>query len=112
VGLCRNPPAEPRPKNVRFVKTDLTSLASCKAAVAAAHCWVGAEGEPASPTSALSARAASDKAVCWVLAIEAADLVAFGAARKTVLTSDPSGNGAEDLRAYPVYQVSYVLVPG
>ena len=34
MGLCRNPPAEPRPGNVRFVKTDFTSLASCKAAVA------------------------------------------------------------------------------
>ena len=36
VGLCRNPPANPPPGNVRYVRTDLMNLESCKAAVAAA----------------------------------------------------------------------------
>ncbi len=31
VGLCRNPPEEKRP-NVRFIRTDLTSPESCRAA--------------------------------------------------------------------------------
>jgi len=41
VGLCRNPPEEKRP-NVRFIRTDLTSPESCRAAVAQAHEQVGA----------------------------------------------------------------------
>lgn len=36
VGLCRNPPAAPPPGNVRYIRTDFTSLDSCKAAVAQA----------------------------------------------------------------------------
>jgi nucleoside-diphosphate-sugar epimerase len=36
VGLCRNPPANPPPGRVRYVRTDLWSLESCRAAVAQA----------------------------------------------------------------------------
>lgn len=36
VGLCRNPPANPPPGNVRYIHTDFLSLDSCRAAVAAA----------------------------------------------------------------------------
>lgn len=77
--------------------------------VAAAHCWVGDPGEPATPTSALSARAVSDKPVGWVLAIEAGDLDGLCAARDAVLASDPVAHGTEDLQAYPLYQLLYVL---
>jgi nucleoside-diphosphate-sugar epimerase len=35
VGLCRNPPAEPWPANIRYISTDLTDVASVRAAVAA-----------------------------------------------------------------------------
>ena len=34
IGLCRNPPADPPPGNVRYIRTDFTSLESCRAAVA------------------------------------------------------------------------------
>ncbi len=77
--------------------------------IAAAHCWVGAEGEPASPTSELSARAVSDKPVGWVLAIEAGDLISLSAARDAVLATNPDSHGAQDVRAYPLYQLLYVL---
>jgi nucleoside-diphosphate-sugar epimerase len=36
VGLCRNPPGQSPPGNVRYISTDFTSLDSCRAAVAAA----------------------------------------------------------------------------
>jgi hypothetical protein len=77
--------------------------------ISGAHCWVGAEGEPATPTSDLSARAASDRPVGWVLAIEAADPGALEAARNAVLASDPKGHGVADLRLYPIYQLLHVL---
>ena len=77
--------------------------------ISAAHCWVGAEAEPASPTSDLSARAASERPVGWVLAIEAADPGALEAVRNAVLASDPKGHGVADLRLYPIYQLLHVL---
>jgi hypothetical protein len=77
--------------------------------ISAAHCWVGAEGEPATPTSDLSARAASNKPVGWVLAIEAADRAALEAAREAVLASDPAKHGVSELQSYPIYQLRYAM---
>ena len=80
--------------------------------IASAHCWVGAEGEPATPTSRLSARAVSDDPVGWVLAIEATDVAALQAAREAVMASDPAAHGVAELRAYPVYQLEYAVTSG
>lgn len=80
--------------------------------IAAAHCWVGAEGEPETPTSRLSAAAVADRPVGWVLAIEAADLASLQAARHAVLNSDAPSHGAVDLLSYPLYGLSYVLAAG
>ena len=77
--------------------------------IVAAHCWVGAEGEPETPTSRLSIGAVADKPVGWVLVIEAADLASLQAAQQTVLASDAASHGAVDLRGYPMYGLSYVL---
>ena len=79
--------------------------------ISGAHCWVGAEGEPVTPTSALSARAVSDPPVRWVLAIEAVDRAALVEARNAVLASDPSGHGVDAISSYPVYQLQYALSP-
>jgi hypothetical protein len=85
------------------------SAAAAMRQVAAAHAWVAASGEPASPTTALSARAATERPVGWVLMIEASDPDSLSAARDAVLAGDPAANGAEDVRAYPLYQLLYVL---
>ena len=79
--------------------------------ICGAHCWVGAEGEPVTPTSVLSARAMSDPPVRWVLAIEAVDIAALVEARNAVLASDPSGHGVEAISSYPIYQLQYALIP-
>lgn len=77
--------------------------------VVAAHAWVGASGEPASPTTELALRAAPDRGVEWVLAIEATVPEALDAARKSVLADDPMANGASDVRPYPSYHLLYML---
>ena len=77
--------------------------------VTAAHAWVGASGEPVSPTTELSLRAAPDRRVEWVLAIEAADPDALDAARDAAMAGLNVAHGAEDVRAYPSYQLLFVL---
>ncbi len=77
--------------------------------VAAAHGWIGASGEPVSPTTALSLGAAPDRPVGWVLMIEATSPDALQAARDAVLASDPSAHGAEDVRVYPLYRLMFGL---
>jgi hypothetical protein len=77
--------------------------------VAAAHLWVDAPGEPASPTTALTRGGATERKVHWVLAIEASDAATIDRARDIALAGDPSRNGAAEVAAYPTYQLLYVL---
>ena len=74
--------------------------------IVAAHCWVAAEGEPATPTSRLSVRAVSEAPVSWVLAIEATDVVALRVA------CDAAARGGVELRGYPVYRLQHSLTAG
>ena len=79
-------------------------------AIVAAHCWVAAEGEPATPTSRLSARTVSEPPVGWALAIEAADADALRVACDTVTASDLAARGGMELRRYPIYRLQYALI--
>ena len=93
-----------------WVERMVTELVSMRQ-ITAAHAWVAALGEPASPTIAFSQAAEFDGPVNWVLAIEAAGRSALCAARDAVLADDPTAQGASDVRAYPVYQLVYVQKP-
>lgn len=77
--------------------------------IVAAHCWAGIEGEPATPTSELSAKAVSDRPVGWVLAIEAADTGALDLARQAVLRHGSEAFGAAEWRSDPDYELSHQL---
>jgi hypothetical protein len=76
--------------------------------ITAAHVWAGAAGEPISPTTELALRAAPDRPVAWVLAIEAADVEFLEAARRLALDSDLLASGAADVMPYPSYRLLFV----
>lgn len=76
--------------------------------IVAAHVWVGAAGEPVSPTTELALRAAPDRPVAWVLAIEAAGVEFLDAARHLALDSNPLAHGAADVIPYPSYRLLFV----
>ncbi len=80
--------------------------------IVAAHCWVGAAGEPETPTSRLSAAAVAEKPVGWVLAIEAAGVAALKAAQARLNLVDIAATGIADWQPYPLYALSYVLTAG
>ncbi|MGE4047383.1 MAG: hypothetical protein AB7F35_21150 [Acetobacteraceae bacterium] len=81
--------------------------------IAAAHAWVGAKGEPSSPTTDLASGATPAPSVEWVLAIEATVPEALKTAREAVLADGPARHGASDVRPYPTYRLLYVLArPG
>ena len=93
-----------------WLEQQVTALTSMKQ-ISGAHAWISAEDEPDSPTIALSARAAGQRPVGWVLAIEATDLDALRAAQAAVLASDPAAHGAGGLTQLPLYQLAYVWAP-
>ncbi len=80
--------------------------------IVAAHCWVAAEGEPATPTSRLSAAAVSDPPVSWVLAIEAIDTAALRAASDAVTQGDAAERGGAMVGGYPIYRLQFALTVG
>ncbi|MGE0416954.1 MAG: hypothetical protein AB7O80_09120 [Acetobacteraceae bacterium] len=82
--------------------------------ILAAHAWVGAQGEPASPTTELALRAGPDRGVEWVLAIESSEPGWLDEARVAVLADHsaahgPAANGAAEVRPYPNYRLLYTL---
>jgi hypothetical protein len=77
--------------------------------IVAAHCWVAADGEPATPTSRLSDRAVSEPPVDWVLAIDATDLVALRVACDAVTSGEAAARGGVEPHAYPIYRLQYAL---
>jgi len=50
-----------------------------------------------------------ERAVHWVLAIEASDAATIDRARDVALAGDPSRNGAAEVVTYPTYRLLYVL---
>mgnify|MGYP002636141367 CR=1 FL=1 len=92
-----------------FLTAQVKALPGLKQ-ILAAHAWSGAAGEPASPTTELALRAAPDRGIEFVLAIEATAMEYLDAARAAVLAADPGAHGASDIRPYPNYTLLYTML--
>ena len=77
--------------------------------VAAVHAWSLAPGEPASPTTALTAGGAVNRPLHWVVAIETSDVAAADAARDAAVRHDATAHGAAEVIAYPSYALLFAL---
>jgi hypothetical protein len=77
--------------------------------VTAAHLWILAPGEPASPTSALSRKAEPEHPLAWIIVAETIDAAGAEAVSAAILVRNPLAHGASDVRAYPGYRLLYAL---